>query len=135
MHMNGMIRLCSDDLHCIEKAIAFIDKNYQDKINAIQLSVEVSLTQRKLQAGFKLLTQLNVEQYINKVRMEKAMRLLEENNEPLKLVAKHTGFKDASYFGRAFKKFTSMTPEEYRICHLPAFKSIHRPVQAYYDRN
>ena len=115
MRLNGIIRLYNDDLLRIEQAIVFIEKFYPNKINAIQLAIEVNISQRKLQAGIKTKTNLNVEQLIQKVRIDKAKQLLEENNYPLKLIAKHTGFCDQSYFGKVFKKFTGTTPEEYRI--------------------
>lgn len=115
MHLNGRIRLSHDDQLSILQGIVYIEKHYADKINAIQICMEVNISQRKLQAGMKELTLLNVEQYIHKVRMEKAKQLLEENRSPLKLVAKHSGFHDQSYFGKVFKKCTNMTPEEYRI--------------------
>lgn len=115
MHLNGIMRLYNDELLRIDQAIVFIEKFYPNKINAIQIAIEVNLSQRKLQAGVKKRTNLNVEQLIQKVRIDKAKQLLEENNYPLKLIAKHTGFCDQSHFGKVFKKYTAMTPEEYRV--------------------
>jgi len=115
MRLNGIIRLYNDDLLRIEEAILFIEKSYFNKINAIQIAMEVNISQRKLQAGIKKKTNCNVEQLIQRVRINKAKQLLEENNYPLKLIAKYTGFRDQSYFGKVFKKATGITPEEYRF--------------------
>jgi len=115
MRLNSNVRLYSDDLLRINQAIDFIHKSYPDKINTLQIAIEVEINERKLRAGIKKITHLNVEQYIAKVRVEKAKLLLEENRAPLKWIAKHTGFRDQSYFGKVFKKFTAMTPEQYRV--------------------
>ncbi len=123
MRLNGVIRLYNDDLLRIEEAIVYIEKSYCNKINALQIAIEVNLSQRKLQAGIKIRTNLNVEQLIQKVRIDKAKQLLEENNYPLKIIAKQTGFSDQSYFGKVFKKFTGTTPEEYRIMSNQAIRT------------
>ncbi|HWK07369.1 MAG TPA: AraC family transcriptional regulator [Puia sp.] len=114
MRINGIKHFYNDDFLRIEQAIIFIETNYRNKINTIQLSVEVNISQRKLIAGIKQRTNLTIEQLIQKVRVDKAKQLLEENTYPLKLIAKYTGFRDQSYFGKVFKKHVAMTPEEYR---------------------
>ncbi len=114
MRINGIKHFYNDDLLRIEQALLFIETNYRNKINMIQLAVEVNISQRKLQAGIKQRTHLTIEQFIQKVRIDKAKQLLEENTYPLKLIAKYTGFRDQSYFGKVFKKLVAMTPEEYR---------------------
>jgi len=53
-------------------------------------------------------------QYSLKIRIARACRMLKNGEMPIKQIAAVCGFADANYFGRAFKKLTSMTPGSYR---------------------
>ncbi|MEO9483980.1 MAG: chromate resistance protein ChrB domain-containing protein [Ekhidna sp.] len=57
---------------------------------------------------------LNFGEYIRKLRIEKAINLLESNNHSLAEIAYLTGFSDQSYFTRVFKKETGFQPSVYR---------------------
>lgn len=53
--------------------------------------------------------------YFNRLRMEKAARLLKESERPISAIAYECGFDDTPYFCNLFKKFFKMTPMQYRI--------------------
>lgn len=46
--------------------------------------------------------------------MEKARELLLTTESRVRDIAVLTGYRDANYFVRAFKRYYGMTPEEYR---------------------
>ncbi len=52
--------------------------------------------------------------YIRKLRIEKALHLLDNTAYSLTEIAYLTGFSDQSHFTRIFKKQTGQTPSEYR---------------------
>jgi AraC-like DNA-binding protein len=52
--------------------------------------------------------------YIRKLRVEKAIELLNNSSHSLAEIAYLTGFSDQSHFNRNFKKFTGKNPSEYR---------------------
>lgn len=52
--------------------------------------------------------------YIRKLRIEKALHLLDNSNHSLAEIAYLTGFSDQSHFTRIFKKVTGKNPSEYR---------------------
>lgn len=52
--------------------------------------------------------------YLNDMRIEKAVSLLAIHGKPVADIAKECGFKTAPYFTRAFRKSKGMTPVEYR---------------------
>lgn len=52
--------------------------------------------------------------YIRKLRIEKAIVLLNDQHYTLAEIAYLTGFSDQSHFNRIFKKHTGKTPSEYR---------------------
>ncbi|MFA8436978.1 MAG: helix-turn-helix domain-containing protein, partial [Marinifilaceae bacterium] len=60
---------------------------------------------------------LNFNDYINQFRVEEFKRLLQDpqfSKETLLAVAFEAGFNSKTTFNTAFKKFTGMTPSEYR---------------------
>lgn len=73
------------------------------------LSVNKSHASRQ----FKLETGLTVTEYLNKVRIDAASRLLLAGLK-VTLVAEYVGFADAFYFSRVFTKMMGCSPSEYR---------------------
>ena len=102
------------ELDRIHQAIAYIDKHYQDTISADQLAEEIGMDIKQLQAGIQFLKGLTIHNYLLKVRVERAVRDLEDFGKPIKSIATRHGFCSASHFGSEFKKRTGLTPKEYR---------------------
>ncbi|MCI6605779.1 MAG: helix-turn-helix domain-containing protein [Clostridiales bacterium] len=61
---------------------------------------------------FKLETGLNIVQYINYMKLERAKDMLANTTDSIKLVSLHLGFDEPSYFN--FNKTYGMNPTEYR---------------------
>jgi YesN/AraC family two-component response regulator len=53
--------------------------------------------------------------FINHERVKKATVLLKNRLKGIHLVCLECGFNNISYFNKLFKRFTSMTPSEYRL--------------------
>jgi two-component system response regulator YesN len=115
MLFNKPFRLMPYEKKRIEEAMAYIEKNYRDRLSADQLSIEVNLSKQKLQGGFQQLAGLTVHSYILKIRVEKANQLLEDTDHPVKFIAAAMGFKRPSHFIFTFKGFTNLTPIEFRL--------------------
>jgi len=115
MRIESLLRLTPFDLRCIDKAIVYIGTHYADKVSPDDLAIEVSLTKEKLQAGFQQKTNFTLHEYILQVRIEKAKQILIDSNNPVKLIARKTGFKNNSHFSRVFKKLTGQSPVSYRL--------------------
>jgi len=62
----------------------------------------------------KYFDDLSFGNYIRKLRIEKAIHLLNESKHSLAEIAYLTGFSDQSHFNRIFKKNTGKNPSEYR---------------------
>ncbi|MDG0810747.1 helix-turn-helix transcriptional regulator [Cohnella rhizosphaerae] len=53
--------------------------------------------------------------YINEVRLQNAVLLLETNNWQVNEISEKVGFSSQSYFFKLFKKRFGTTPKDYRI--------------------
>lgn len=62
----------------------------------------------------KYFDDLSFGDYIRKLRIEKAIHLLDDSKHSLSEIAYLTGFSDQSHFNRIFKKYTGKNPSEFR---------------------
>jgi AraC-like DNA-binding protein len=53
--------------------------------------------------------------FLNRIRLEKACRLLKGTEKPVSTIAYECGFDDTSYFSNLFKKQYKVTPMQFRI--------------------
>jgi len=113
--LEKMVRLSLTDLRYIDEALHYIEKHYQEKISAEQLSMEVGLSKTKLQAGVQLRTGQTLYKYIQRVRLERAKEILANTNHPVKAVADAAGFVNESHFCKVFKKIYLISPVQYRF--------------------
>ena len=93
----------------------YIDKNYRESDFSVQsVADHIKIDRTYLYRLFKKETGLSVKDYINNCRISKAEELLANPSIPIKDVAYSVGFSDQMYFSRTFKKFTGVTPTDFR---------------------
>jgi len=88
-----------------------VDTNLSLKEISKELSINPTYLSRKFSRYFNDLT---FGEYIRKLRIEKAIELMESTKYSLTKIAFLTGFSDQSHFTRIFKKHTSKNPSSYR---------------------
>lgn len=90
-----------------------IDTNLTLNLKEVSQSLHVHPTYLSREFS-KYFNDLSFGDYIRKLRIEKAMQLLNESDHSLAEVAYLTGFSDQSHFNRIFKKYTGKRPSEFR---------------------
>jgi AraC-like DNA-binding protein len=88
----------------------YIEEYYAEKITLEDLAAMAHYSAGHLNALFVELFGISIYQYLSKVRMHAAMKLLENGNMLVRDVAAAVGFQDQLYFSRYFRKFTGQTP-------------------------
>jgi len=76
----------------------------------------LSITSRTLQRRLSA-EDTNFRELLNTVKIERAIYYMTKKNQPPKQVAYLVGFKDASSFTKAFKRYTGKTPSDYLLNH------------------
>ncbi|WP_394241158.1 helix-turn-helix domain-containing protein [Vibrio astriarenae] len=71
------------------------------------------MTVRTLQRRFKAATGFNPNQYIQRVRIQKACDLLETGSESFEVIARQVGYEDSSAYRKVFVKLMGLTPIEF----------------------
>ena len=90
-----------------------IDTNLSLSLKEISQSLHVHPTYLSREFS-KYFDDLSFGDYIRKLRIEKAIQLLNESEHSLAEIAYLTGFSDQSHFNRIFKKTTGKNPSAFR---------------------
>lgn len=98
----------------VRRAVEFIERNYSRMISIDQLSDYVSLSKYHLIRRFSASTGLTPGAYLTRVRIEKAMELLRGTDLSIEAIAERIGYSSGSYFIKAFRGLTGLTPGEFR---------------------
>jgi two-component system response regulator YesN len=78
------------------------------------ISEHVYLSETYFSFLFKKVTGVTYIDYIQKLRMKEAKKLLVNTTFKIYRVAEMIGYSDYKYFSVQFKKYAAMTPKEYR---------------------
>lgn len=98
----------------ILECVRYIDNNYTQTLEREKLARQVSVSSSYFSVLFKKYVGCSPVQYIMRVRLNKAMKLLRESSKPVSVVAFEVGFRDPLYFTRVFSREVGVTPREYR---------------------
>ena len=86
----------------------------EENLDITLLCRELAVSRASLYQKVKALTGLGANEYINKLRLEKAMALISNTSLSFSEIADQVGFTTPSYFSTAFKQYTGLTPTQYR---------------------
>lgn len=92
----------------------YIEQNLGGKLSLPELSEMACMSVSSFSKKFKERTNLTLVQYLNVRRIEQAKRMLKDRSLTLEEIAEETGFSNANYLIRVFKKVTGQTISEYR---------------------
>ncbi|WP_052380506.1 response regulator [Paenibacillus camerounensis] len=107
------IRQTSDARVLVERAIAHINGNLHRNLSVADCAREVHLSPSYFSNLFKKEMGMTLAQYIISRRMEKAKELVLEGMQ-VQDIAVSLGYEDRPYFTELFKKYTGMTPTDFR---------------------
>lgn len=90
----------------------YIHEHYAEELTLAELSDMVFISRNHLSIIFKNITGETFNNYLTRVRIEKARELLLERNMLVYEVAERVGYKNIPYFSTLFKKISGMNPTE-----------------------
>ncbi|PZD94214.1 DNA-binding response regulator [Paenibacillus sambharensis] len=96
----------------VEFMTSYIHEHYAKELTLAELSDKVFISRNHLSIIFKNITGETFNNYLTRVRIEKARELLMERNMLVYEVAERVGYKNIPYFSTLFKKITGMNPTE-----------------------
>lgn len=96
------------------KSVLYIHKNYHEKTSVSTLADMENLSEPHYRALFVKHYGKSPVEYITERRIDGVVYLLENTDKTLDEIATLTGFCDAYYMGKQFKKVMGITPGKYR---------------------
>lgn len=118
-------------LHCVRCLVGYVDAeengmekirpildyircNYNRDISLSSVANRFFFSQGHLSRIIRDTLGLSYTEYVTQLRIERAIKLLRNTNEPISEIGTAVGYKDANYFSKVFKKATGQTPQSFR---------------------
>ncbi|ANH83962.1 AraC family transcriptional regulator [Niabella ginsenosidivorans] len=99
----------------IREAQEYIEKNFEERLPVDTLCERFAIGRRTFERRFKKATTNTIVEYIQKVKIEAAKKLLEQGRKTIQEIMYDVGYNDVKAFRDVFKKITGMTPVDYKL--------------------
>ena len=99
----------------LQQARALVEAHFAEPLTLAAVARRVGVHPVHLARTFRRVHQTTFAAYVRHVRIEFARRELAASIAPLGDIAAAAGFCDQSHFSRLFKRYTGLTPAEYRL--------------------
>lgn len=101
-------------IHQLRTVLEYVDQHYSENISLSQMANLSNMSNQHFCRVFKNITGKRPMDYINYLRINKAVALLEKSNFNISEIAMAVGFDDSNYFSRLFKKYQKTSPSALR---------------------
>lgn len=99
--------------HVVNSALEYIHRHYAEKIEVAQLAQLLFTTPSHIARLFKKYMGIGVISYINKIRISRAIEMIENGELSIKEIAEFSGYENLNNFYKHFKAHTGTTPATY----------------------
>lgn len=104
----------NQDTQFKNQLIDYVTEHLSDKLTLKQVAEFFHFNYSYFSSYFSRLFDTTFVDFITQVRLEKAKKLLEQNELNISEIAELTGFSDVNYFSKVFKKHIGTSPTSYR---------------------
>ncbi|MBE1444486.1 helix-turn-helix domain-containing protein [Paenibacillus sp. OAS669] len=98
---------------------------YGEELSLDYLADKLNMSSAYLSVYIKEKTGTNFSDHLNDIRIRKAQELLSGTDTSINDVGQQIGYRNSTSFNRMFKKWTGMTPSEYRRTSMVTQESLH----------
>ena len=98
----------------LNDALSYIRIHHMRNLSLDEVAEEVHVSPYYLSHLFREKLGVTFVEYVTGVRMEMAKNYLLHTRMPISTIAEKLGYDDAGYFGKVFRKYTGITPKNYR---------------------
>ena len=107
-------RLLYHNLSRMKEALLYMEEHLQEKIALASLGEIVHLSPDYFSHLLDVSTGKTAKQYLQALRMNKAMGLLVQTKLSVEAVAEQVGYKGSTFFSSLFSRTVGMSPSDYR---------------------
>lgn len=99
-------------LHAVEFIIQYVHEHYYEDLTLSDIADRICMSRSYLSHIFKKTTGDTFNNYLTRVRIEKAKALIMEGKHLIYEIAEMVGYKNVPYFSTLFKKYMGMNPTQ-----------------------
>lgn len=104
--------LAADPL--VTNAQIWLEQRFTGKISTEDLAAALSTSQPTLVRRFRKALGLTPSAYVQQLRLQAAVKMLERSNRPIDTIAAQVGYSDSRLFRAMFRRHTGMTARQWR---------------------
>ena len=98
----------------IKRSLSYIDTHLSERITLNDIADSCGLTTFAFSRGFKKTFGITFQEYLIRLRIDRAQQLLANPRLSVTEVAGEAGFGDLSHFTRTFRRYVGTSPSSYR---------------------
>lgn len=98
----------------LARLLTWLEENAHLKLSVEEMAERAAMSPRNFARVFLRETGMTPLKYLDQIRLERAIRLLEDTACPMEMVSSGSGFTSAEQLRRVFKRRMGITPIEYR---------------------
>lgn len=106
------------DLQFLQTLRETVKENLRNQEFSVEdLCLAVNMSRSSLFNKIKVLCSMSPSEFIRRQRLDYACQRLEKSGDPISEIAYECGFNDGKYFREVFRKYTGISPSDYRNQH------------------
>lgn len=98
----------------MNEVLDYINSHLYETLSLSQLAHMAHLSEGRFKTNFRLYTGLPPREYILRQKVKQAKKLLKDPHLSITQISYTLGFSSSQYFSTVFKRFTTLSPIEYR---------------------
>ena len=98
----------------VQRGLEYMEENFSQPLTLKEIASHAAMNETYLSNLFKKETGVGVVDYLNRIRIREAKKLLMTTNDKNYEIGEKVGIPNASYFSTIFKRETGMTIQEFR---------------------
>lgn len=98
----------------IRDVVAYLKNNYKGALGTDALAQQFGVSRRQLETKFRVAMSSSIREFLIRIRLAEAKRLLLKTDESIETIAAIAGFCHAPHFSSTFRKENGMSPTEFR---------------------
>jgi AraC family transcriptional regulator len=99
----------------LSRAVEMLHAEFQRNLTVAYLASQIGVHPMHLSRVFRKFHKQSIGDYLHRLRVQFATKLLAQPDIPLATIAATAGFADQSHFIRVFKQFVGLTPGSFRL--------------------
>ena len=103
----------SSDETRLMPALSYVEQRFRYKVRSSDVAKLCDMSPFRFSRAFRETFGLTFQEYVMRHRIVESIRLLRNPDANVTDVAYATGFNDASYFSRMFKRYINMSPKDF----------------------